>query len=68
MADRLPEPEMACRARLAMLEQACELLAALVRQEQPEGLSLAEIAFRWAESPSEEQLEALAELERQEPN
>lgn len=47
------------------LEAACAALASLVRQEYPDGYSLAEIASTWGDGTiTPEQIEALRELEQ----
>jgi hypothetical protein len=49
--------------RLVTLELAVLVLAALVRQEYPDDLSLAEIARRWGHDRSPDHLAALAQIE-----
>src|SRR5947199_5257765 len=53
-----PEP----LARKVLLERACAALTQLVRQEFPD-VSLADIAATWGESISDEQIEALRQLD-----
>lgn len=55
------------RDRLADLELAASALAALVRQEYPDSLSLAEIARRWGVGITPDQLAALASVENLAP-
>jgi hypothetical protein len=51
------------RRRLVLYERACAALTVLVRMEYRPHFTLAEIASRWGEGISEEQIEALAWLE-----
>jgi hypothetical protein len=47
------------------LEQACRALASLVRMEYPSHLTLADVAQRWGEGITPDQVKALRWFERQ---